>query len=144
MSENHARWPCPRASIVRSRLSAQAFTTGMTARNDPGGSLGGPWASGAFFVQGKAPLPAIWAPMPLPGLLQTSSTIVVLQTACEHLREARDLEQFSSFRPFVLLWAPMHREGAASPTPANPRPLQLPAVRRNMRERLPWAGSMLH
>jgi hypothetical protein len=60
------------------------------------------------------------------------------------LREARDLEQFSSFRLFVFLWAPMHRECAASPTPANPRPSQLPTVRRNMRERLPWAGSMLH
>jgi hypothetical protein len=69
--------------------------TGMIVHNDPGG---------AFFVQGGAPLPVLWAPMPLPGLLQTSSSFA------DGMRALARSEQFSSFRLFVFLWVQMHRE----------------------------------
>jgi hypothetical protein len=72
--------------------------TGMIVHNDPGG---------AFFVQGRAPLPVFWAPMPLPGLLQTSSSFADGMRALARNEGSGAIFVFSSF---LFLWVQMHRE----------------------------------
>jgi hypothetical protein len=67
--------------------------TGMIVHNDPGG---------AFFVQGRAPLPVFWAPMPLPGLLQTSSSFADgMRATLARSEGSGAIFVFSSFRLFV-------------------------------------------
>ena len=95
--------------------SAQAFTTGMTARNDPGGSSGG--LPGAFVVQGRAPLPVFWAPMPLPGLLQTSSSFADSMRALARSERSGAIFVFSSFcgRPCIEKVQPLPHQPIRAP-----------------------------
>jgi len=73
---------------------------------------------GALCAQGSAPLPVLWAPMPLPvvGILQTCSSVQSLQRgqACS----VESCEQFSFFCAAALQ---MHGEGAAA---ARPQPIR--------------------
>jgi hypothetical protein len=132
MVENHSQMAMSQDKCPQLKPShVHHSITGMIVHNDPGG---------AFFVQGSAPLPVFWAPMPLPGLLQTSSSFADgMRAALARSEGSGAIFVFSSFCGCRCI-----EKGAASPTPANPRPLQLPTVRRNMRERLPWAANMLH